>query len=166
MPKYFCEYCGIYLIHSGPWGRRQHNTGKKHIQNKIDYYNQIIQEQKTMQLNSIYKLYPMNIPKQGMGYPVPYFNPGFVNPIMNNQLINNNPNINMNNINPNMNNTNMNMAIQGKFMNQFIRPVVNNQNQFPVNLANNNMITGSKQIVPNQNQQQFNSTSPPISSNS
>ena len=44
MPKYFCEYCGIYLTHSSPWGRKQHSHGRKHINNKIEYYSQFIYE--------------------------------------------------------------------------------------------------------------------------
>ena len=44
MPKYFCEYCGIYLTHSSPGGRNQHARGRKHINNKIEYYSQILYE--------------------------------------------------------------------------------------------------------------------------
>ena len=44
MPKYFCEYCGIYLTHSSPGGRKQHAKGKKHIENKIKYYSQFLFE--------------------------------------------------------------------------------------------------------------------------
>ena len=42
MPKYFCEYCGIYLTHSSPLGRYQHSHGRKHINNKIEYYSQFL----------------------------------------------------------------------------------------------------------------------------
>jgi U1 small nuclear ribonucleoprotein C len=38
MPKFYCEYCGIYLTHSSPSGRRQHSQGKRHKQNKVEYY--------------------------------------------------------------------------------------------------------------------------------
>ena len=44
MPKYFCEYCGIYLTHSSPGGRKQHSHGRKHINNKIEYYSQFLYE--------------------------------------------------------------------------------------------------------------------------
>ena len=44
MPKFYCEYCGIYLTHSSPLGRRQHAEGRKHIQNKIDYYSNLLLE--------------------------------------------------------------------------------------------------------------------------
>ena len=44
MPKYFCEYCGIYLTHSNPRGRYQHSHGRKHIKNKLEYYSQFLSE--------------------------------------------------------------------------------------------------------------------------
>lgn len=55
MPKFYCEYCGIYLTHSSPSGiksnlvnitkgRKQHSIGRKHIQSKIDYYTQLLIE--------------------------------------------------------------------------------------------------------------------------
>ena len=53
MPKYFCEFCGIYLIHSGPGGRKQHNHGKKHITNKIEYYRQVIGELNKQKMTNI-----------------------------------------------------------------------------------------------------------------
>ena len=42
MPKFYCEYCGIYLTQSSPTTRRQHASGKKHKQNKNDYYRTIM----------------------------------------------------------------------------------------------------------------------------
>ena len=44
MPKYFCEYCGIYLTNSSPRSRKQHAHGRKHINNKIEYYSQFLYE--------------------------------------------------------------------------------------------------------------------------
>lgn len=44
MPKYYCEYCDIYLTHSSPGGRRQHASGRKHISMKIEYYQNLIRE--------------------------------------------------------------------------------------------------------------------------
>ncbi|PFH32516.1 U1 zinc finger protein [Besnoitia besnoiti] len=44
MPKYYCEYCDIYLTHSSPAGRRQHATGRKHINQKIEYFQNLIRE--------------------------------------------------------------------------------------------------------------------------
>ena len=44
MPKYYCEYCGIYLTHSSPSGRKQHSKGRKHISSKVEYYSQFLSE--------------------------------------------------------------------------------------------------------------------------
>ncbi|GFE52970.1 U1 zinc finger protein [Babesia ovis] len=44
MPKFYCEYCGIYLTHSSPAGRKQHSTGRKHINMKVDYYQKLVRE--------------------------------------------------------------------------------------------------------------------------
>ena len=44
MTKFYCEYCGIYLTHSSPNGRKQHSKGKKHIQARTDYYKNAIQD--------------------------------------------------------------------------------------------------------------------------
>ncbi len=52
MPKFYCEYCGVYLTHSSPSGRKQHFEGRKHIQFKIDYYTQLLVE---AQKEKIYK---------------------------------------------------------------------------------------------------------------
>lgn len=41
MPKFYCEYCGIYLTHSSPSGRRQHAEGKHHKKYMVDYYRNI-----------------------------------------------------------------------------------------------------------------------------
>lgn len=44
MPKYFCEYCDIKLAHSSPGARREHNSGKKHITNKIAYFQNLLNQ--------------------------------------------------------------------------------------------------------------------------
>merc|ERR1712039_47646 len=44
MPKFYCEYCDLFLTHSGLSGRRQHLTGRRHINNKIEYYQLLIKE--------------------------------------------------------------------------------------------------------------------------
>lgn len=48
MPKYYCDYCDIYLAHSSIGGRRQHTIGRKHIQNKIDYYQKVVRDRPGM----------------------------------------------------------------------------------------------------------------------
>ncbi|CAD8087196.1 unnamed protein product [Paramecium sonneborni] len=44
MPKFYCEYCGIYLTHSSPSGRKQHSLGKKHISAREDYYRAVMSD--------------------------------------------------------------------------------------------------------------------------
>jgi hypothetical protein len=63
MPKYFCEYCGIYLTHSSPGGRKQHSHGRKHINNKIEYYSQFLYEfQQNNQNNFLNLAMRMSLP--------------------------------------------------------------------------------------------------------
>lgn len=45
MAKFYCEYCNIYLTHSSPAGRKQHAHGRKHLNNKTDYYTEFLIEQ-------------------------------------------------------------------------------------------------------------------------
>jgi U1 small nuclear ribonucleoprotein C len=30
MPRYYCDYCDVYLTHDSPAVRKAHNTGRKH----------------------------------------------------------------------------------------------------------------------------------------
>ena len=49
MPNFYCEYCAIYLKHSAPFARKQHNIGRKHIQKKIEYFQTfLIQDQERL----------------------------------------------------------------------------------------------------------------------
>ncbi|XP_953603.1 RNA-binding protein (U1 snRNP-like), putative [Theileria annulata] len=45
MPKFYCEYCSIYLTHSSPAGRKQHSQGRKHISAKVEYFQRLVREQ-------------------------------------------------------------------------------------------------------------------------
>lgn len=38
MPKFYCEYCDIYLTHDSIRARRDHKQGWKHVQNVKNYY--------------------------------------------------------------------------------------------------------------------------------
>ncbi|CDJ39324.1 U1 small nuclear ribonucleoprotein, putative [Eimeria tenella] len=44
MPKFYCEYCDIYLTHSSPAGRRQHASGRRHINQKVEYFQNLLRE--------------------------------------------------------------------------------------------------------------------------
>mmetsp|Transcript_38027 Transcript_38027/g.81783 ORF Transcript_38027/g.81783 Transcript_38027/m.81783 type:complete len:122 (-) Transcript_38027:152-517(-) len=63
MPKFYCEYCDMFLTHSGLTGRRQHLTGRRHINNKIEYYQMLIREKGLTP-----PIYP---PPPGMVLPMP-----------------------------------------------------------------------------------------------
>ena len=52
MTKYYCEYCNIYLTHSSPAGRKQHAHGRKHINNKIEYFTEFLIEQQALATQS------------------------------------------------------------------------------------------------------------------
>merc|ERR1711918_156813 len=57
------EYCDMFLTHSGLSGRRQHLTGRRHINNKIEYYQMLIREKGLTP-----PIYP---PPPGMVLPMP-----------------------------------------------------------------------------------------------
>ena len=38
MPRYFCDYCDVYLTHDSAPGRKQHIRGWKHRENVKQYY--------------------------------------------------------------------------------------------------------------------------------
>jgi len=40
MPKYYCDYCDIYLTHDSPSVRKSHNDGWKHKSSVRAYYAQ------------------------------------------------------------------------------------------------------------------------------
>ncbi|ODV62283.1 Yhc1p, partial [Ascoidea rubescens DSM 1968] len=40
MPKYYCDYCRIYLTHDSASVRKSHFIGKNHIKYVCDYYEQ------------------------------------------------------------------------------------------------------------------------------
>jgi hypothetical protein len=53
MPKYFCEYCGIYLTNSSPRTRREHSHGRKHIANKIEFYSHYLYDYQQNTYNNL-----------------------------------------------------------------------------------------------------------------
>ncbi|UVC54189.1 U1 snRNP-specific protein C [Theileria orientalis] len=78
MPKFYCEYCSIYLTHSSPAGRKQHSQGRKHINAKVDYYQKLVRErffQPPPFLNPQMPLFP-GFPMMGLMPGFPGFQPG------------------------------------------------------------------------------------------
>ncbi|KAK9456345.1 U1 zinc finger-domain-containing protein [Dipodascopsis uninucleata] len=74
MPKYFCDYCDVFLTHDSISVRKAHNSGKNHIKNVVDYYQQISQEQAQAIIDSITSQYSEekpNVPVKQLPYTFP-----------------------------------------------------------------------------------------------
>ncbi|KAK7220634.1 hypothetical protein V2G26_008637 [Clonostachys chloroleuca] len=57
MPKFFCDYCDVYLTHDSMSVRRAHNSGRNHLRNVVDYYQQIGHEKAQSVIDSITSSY-------------------------------------------------------------------------------------------------------------
>ena len=68
MPKYFCDYCDVYLTHDSMSVRKAHNSGRNHLRNVVDYYQQIGQEKAQSVIDSITASY--NAEGQGASNPM------------------------------------------------------------------------------------------------
>ena len=44
MPRYYCDYCDMYLTHDSAIGRKQHNYGWKHRENYRVFYAAVAQQ--------------------------------------------------------------------------------------------------------------------------
>lgn len=76
----FCDYCDVYLTHDSMSVRKAHNTGRNHIRNVVDYYQQIGHEKAQSVIDSITSSYaaegqahnnpmlPQNQPGGGGGF--------------------------------------------------------------------------------------------------
>ncbi|KAI8138756.1 U1 zinc finger-domain-containing protein [Fennellomyces sp. T-0311] len=72
MPKYYCEYCDIFLTHDSSSVRKAHNAGKNHIANVRNYYAEIGQDKAQAIIDEITKAYENSaavLPPQYSGYP-------------------------------------------------------------------------------------------------
>lgn len=57
MPKFFCDYCDVYLTHDSMSVRKAHNSGRNHLRNVQAYYEQISSDQTQQVINSITDAY-------------------------------------------------------------------------------------------------------------
>jgi len=57
MPKFFCDYCDVYLTHDSMSVRKAHNSGRNHLRNVVDYYQQIGHEKAQSVIDSITSSY-------------------------------------------------------------------------------------------------------------
>ncbi|KAI8077839.1 U1 zinc finger-domain-containing protein [Halteromyces radiatus] len=74
MPKYYCEYCDVFLTHDSPSVRKGHNAGKNHILNVRQYYEEIGHDKAQAIINEITRAYENSsavIPPQYNGQFVP-----------------------------------------------------------------------------------------------
>ncbi|KAL8358572.1 hypothetical protein RB598_003029 [Gaeumannomyces tritici] len=87
----FCDYCDVYLTHDSMSVRKAHNSGRNHLRNVIEYYQQIGHEKAQSVIDSITSSYaaegqahanpmlPQNQPGGG-GFPPPFAFPGGMPP--------------------------------------------------------------------------------------
>jgi U1 small nuclear ribonucleoprotein C len=85
MPKFFCDYCDVYLTHDSMSVRKAHNAGRNHLRNVVEYYQQIGHEKAQSVIDSITSSYaesgqanPMLTQQGPMGFGAP---PGFPPPL-------------------------------------------------------------------------------------
>ena len=70
MPAFYCDYCKILLKTCSPLGRKEHNRGKRHIYNKIEYFNSYLLEYEKIQKHQSMMTNPNGAPA-GFGGPPP-----------------------------------------------------------------------------------------------
>lgn len=68
MPKYFCDYCDVYLTHDSLNVRRSHNAGWKHKANVRAYYAQFLE---TTSIHPIFGFKGPNFQQQLQTFQVP-----------------------------------------------------------------------------------------------
>ncbi|KAF9539904.1 hypothetical protein EC957_004871 [Mortierella hygrophila] len=79
MPKYYCDYCDIFLTHDSSSVRKAHNAGRNHLINVRTYYNELSQQTTQEVVNTITKAYADSgaaMPPKYSGYPQPFPAPG------------------------------------------------------------------------------------------
>ncbi|KAJ2560023.1 U1 small nuclear ribonucleoprotein C [Coemansia sp. RSA 1933] len=81
MPKYYCDYCDIFLTHDSVSVRKAHNTGWKHINQVVVYYRDVDSDKMQEVANSIaaaYAEHQLPVPQQVRTMPMepdPYYQP-------------------------------------------------------------------------------------------
>ncbi|KAJ5125447.1 hypothetical protein N7526_007624 [Penicillium atrosanguineum] len=67
-----CDYCDVYLTHDSMSVRKAHNSGRNHLRNVVEYYQQIGQEKAQSVIDSITSSYAA----EGQPLPNPAMVPG------------------------------------------------------------------------------------------
>ncbi|KAG0349045.1 hypothetical protein BG005_011209 [Podila minutissima] len=74
MPKYYCDYCDIFLTHDSSSVRKAHNAGRNHLINVKTYYSDLSHESTQSVVDTIQKAYAdagVAMLPQYQGYPQP-----------------------------------------------------------------------------------------------
>jgi len=74
MPKYYCDYCDVFLTHDSPSVRKSHNSGWKHKAAVRTYYSQFEEDITQRLIDAKVKEYEEG--RSGAALPFP-FQPGF-----------------------------------------------------------------------------------------
>ncbi|CDZ96164.1 zf-u1-domain-containing protein [Phaffia rhodozyma] len=82
MPKYYCDYCDVFLTHDSASVRKAHNAGRNHLQNVRDYYASLGHDKAQDLIDQIINSHANGPPGGGMmgGAPAMRMGPGFLNP--------------------------------------------------------------------------------------
>uniref|UniRef100_A0A914EME5 U1 small nuclear ribonucleoprotein C n=1 Tax=Acrobeloides nanus TaxID=290746 RepID=A0A914EME5_9BILA len=57
MPKYYCDYCDVFLTHDSRTVRKTHNGGRKHKDNVRAYYQAWLEDQAQKLIDNYTKMY-------------------------------------------------------------------------------------------------------------
>lgn len=57
MPKYYCDYCDVFLTHDSTSVRKTHNGGRKHKDNVRAYYQAWLEDQAQKLIDNYTKMY-------------------------------------------------------------------------------------------------------------
>ena len=61
MPRFYCEYCDIFLTRDSKEGRRAHNIGWRHRLAVREHYSKIIQAETQVKIDQIVRQYEMQL---------------------------------------------------------------------------------------------------------
>ncbi|KAG0237030.1 hypothetical protein BGX31_003745 [Mortierella sp. GBA43] len=72
MPKYYCDYCDIFLTHDSSSVRKAHNAGRNHLINVKTYYSELNHDTTQAVVDAVSKAYAdagLVMPPQYSGFP-------------------------------------------------------------------------------------------------
>ncbi|PAV80387.1 hypothetical protein WR25_20661 isoform A [Diploscapter pachys] len=76
MPKYYCDYCDVFLTHDSPSVRKTHNGGRKHKENVRMYYQKWMEDQAQKLIDETAKAFASNV-RAGQTTPAPNAMPSY-----------------------------------------------------------------------------------------